>query len=206
MSSTQTMDTFATIEARRSVKHYDANHKISDDEVKKLFEATILSPTSFNIQNWRFVNITDKALRERVWEASWKQAQVKDASLLILICADLNATDDRPERYWANSPEEVSSKLVPMITGFYKDNEQLRRDEALRSVGIASQTLMLAAKAMGYDSCPMIGFDPNKVAEIIKLPDSHIIGLMLTIGKASQPARERGGQLPLEEVMVTDTF
>ena len=66
--------------------------------------------------------------------------------------------------------------------------------------------MMLAAKAMGYDSCPMIGFDPKKVAEIIKLPDSHIVGLMLTIGKASQPARERGGQLPLEEVLVTDTF
>lgn len=206
MSTTQTMDTFAAIEARRSVKHYDADHKMSDDEVKKLFEATILSPTSFNIQNWRFVNVADKALREQVWEASWKQAQVKDASLLVLICADLNATDDRPERYWANAPEEVSSKLVPMITGFYKDNEQLRRDEALRSVGIASQTMMLAAKAMGYDSCPMIGFDPKKVAEIIKLPDSHIVGLMLTIGKAAQPARERGGQLPLEEVLVTDTF
>lgn len=206
MSTTQTMDTFSAIEARRSVKHYDAEHEMSETEVKKLFEATILSPTSFNIQNWRFVNVVDKALREQIWEASWKQAQVKDASLLILICADLNATDDRPERYWANAPEEVSSKLVPMITGFYKDNEQLRRDEALRSVGIASQTMMLAAKAMGYDSCPMIGFDPKKVAEIIKLPENHMIGLMLTIGKAAQAARERGGQLPLEEVLVTDTF
>ena len=204
--TTQTMDTFAAIEARRSVKHYDPNHEMSEAEQKKLFEAAILSPTSFNIQNWRFVNVQDKALREEICAASWYQAQVKEASMLVLVCADLNATDDRPERYWANAPKEVSEKLVPMITGFYKEKDELRRDEAMRSVGIASQTLMLAAKAMGYDSCPMIGFDPQKVAELIKLPDSHLIGLMITIGKAAQPARERGGQLPLEEVLVTDRF
>ena len=59
-----------------------------------------------------------------------------------------------------------------MIPSFYGKNEQLQRDEAMRSVGIAAQTLMLAAKDMGYDSCPMIGFDPVKVSEIINLRKS----------------------------------
>ena len=93
-----------------------------------------------------------------------------------------------------------------MIKGFYKDNAQLQRDEAMRSTGIAAQTLMLAAKAMGYDSCPMVGFDPKKVAEIIKLPEDHIISMLLPIGKAKEPARERAGQLPLSEVVITNTF
>jgi len=65
---------------------------------------------------------------------------------------------------------------------------------------------MLAAKAMGYDSCPMIGFDPVKVAEIIRLPEDHVIGMMLPIGKAVKDANARGGQLPYDEVVFRDRF
>jgi Nitroreductase len=65
---------------------------------------------------------------------------------------------------------------------------------------------MLAAKAMGYDSCPMIGFDPAKVAEIIRLPEGHLVGMMLTIGKAVKNANARGGQLPYDDVVFRDSF
>jgi nitroreductase len=206
MTTTQTLDTFSAITQRRSVKHYDPDYKMSEAEVNKLLELALLSPTSFNMQNWRFVVVQDQALKEEIWLASWKQNQIKDASLLLVLCADLNAHERNPERYWANAPEQVSAAIVPMIKGFYKDNAQLQRDEAMRSTGIAAQTLMLAAKAMGYDSCPMVGFDPKKVTEIIKLPEDHIISMLLPIGKAKEAARERGGQLPLSEVVITNTF
>jgi nitroreductase len=206
MTTTQTLDTFSAITQRRSVKHYDPDYKMSEAEVNKLLELALLSPTSFNMQNWRFVVVQDQALKEEIWLASWKQNQIKDASLLLVLCADLNAHERNPERYWANAPEQVSAAIVPMIKGFYKDNAQLQRDEAMRSTGIAAQTLMLAAKAMGYDSCPMVGFDPKKVTEIIKLPEDHIISMLLPIGKAKEAARERGGQLPLSVVVITNTF
>ena len=96
--------------------------------------------------------------------------------------------------------------LVPMIRKFYDGNEQLQRDEAMRSVGIAAQTIMLAAKAMGYDSCPMIGFDPAQVAELIRLPEDHVIAFMIVVGKAIKPAWGKPGQLPLEEILVQDRF
>jgi nitroreductase len=64
----------------------------------------------------------------------------------------------------------------------------------------------LAAKAMGYDSCPMIGFDPVKGAEIISLPSDHVIGFMIAVGKAVKPATPKGGQLALSEVMMQDRF
>ena len=206
MTTTQTLDTFSAIMQRRSVKYYDPDYKISEAEVNKLLELALLSPTSFNMQNWRFVVVQDQALKEEIWLASWKQNQVKDASLLLVLCADLNAHERNPERYWANAPEQVSAAIVTMIKGFYKDKAQLQRDEAMRSNGIAAQTLMLAAKAMGYDSCPMVGFDPKKVAEIIKLPEDHIISMLLPIGKAKEAARERAGQLALSEVVITNTF
>ena len=199
------MDTISAIRERRSVKHFDPDHKMTEAEINGLLELALLSPTSFNMQNWRFVVVTDQAKKDALRAAAWNQAQVSEASLTILLCADLNAHVDAG-RYWVNAPEPVREMLVPMIAPFYEGEPQLQRDEAMRSVGIAAQTLMLAAKAMGYDACPMIGFDPVKVAEIIGLPENHVIGMMLTIGKAVKGANVRGGQLPYEDVVFRDGF
>ena len=199
------MDTISAIRERRSVKHFDPDHKMTEAEINGLLELALLSPTSFNMQNWRFVVVTDQAKKDALRAAAWNQAQVSEASLTILLCADLNAHVDAG-RYWVNAPEPVREMLVPMIAPFYEGEPQLQRDEAMRSVGIAAQTLMLAAKAMGYDSCPMIGFDQAKVAEIIGLPENHVIGMMLTIGKAVKDANVRGGQLPYEDVVFRDGF
>lgn len=200
------MDTFATIEARRSVKQYDSAHRMTEDELARLIALTRLSPTSFNLQNWRFLVITDPTIRAQLQAAAWHQRQVTEASAVVLICGDLRAYARQPERYFENAPAEVAAKLVPQIVAFYEDHPQRQRDEAMRSAGIAGQTLMLAAKAMGYDTCPMIGFDPDKFAEIINLPEDHVIGLMIVVGKALQPARPRPGRLPDAEVVFHDRF
>jgi nitroreductase len=200
------MDLFEAVQQRRSVKHYDPSHRMSEAEIHKLLEQTLLSPTSFNIQNWRFVVVQDPDLQKQLRAAAWDQAQVSEASIVIILCADLKAWQKNPERYWRNAPEETQQMIVPMIQSFYDGKEQLQRDEAMRSCGIAGQTIMLTAKAMGYDSCPMIGFDPEKVAEIIRLPKDYVISFMIAVGKAVQPARPRGGQLDLSEVMIQNQF
>lgn len=174
-------------------------------EIRRLMEATLLSPTSFNMQNWRFVVVTDAEKKAALRAVAWNQAQITDASLTVVLCADLNCHEES-DRYWVNAPKPVREMLVPMIGPFYADKPELQRDEAMRSVGIAAQTLMLAAKDMGYDSCPMIGFDPTKAAEIIDLPENHVIGMIVVVGKALKPANERGGQLPYEQVVFTDHF
>ncbi len=200
------METFEAIYQRRAVKHYDPEHQLSDAEIQKLMEAAIQTPTSFNIQNWRFVLVTDKELRARLRAAAWDQAHVTDASLLIILTADLKSWDKSPERYWKEAPPEVAEMLVGMIRPFYDGKEQLQRDEAMRSCALAGQTIMLAAKDMGYDSCPMIGFDPEKFAELIQLPEDHVISFIITVGKATKPAWPKPGQLPLSDVVIHDRF
>ena len=76
----------------------------------------------------------------------------------------------------------------------------------MRSIGIAMQTLMLAAKSIGYDSCPMIGFDIDEVAKLVHLPDDHVMGPMVAIGKGTKEAWPKPGQLPLEEIILEDSF
>jgi nitroreductase len=200
------METLEAIKQRRSVRHYDPTHRITAEEERTLFEHALLSPTSFNIQNWRFVNVKDPEQRAKIRVAGWDQSQMTDASLLVVLTADLQSWSKDTSRYWVTAPKETSDFLVDSIVKFYTDQQQLQRDEAMRSVGIAAQTLMLTAKDLGYDSCPMVGYDPVEVAKIINLPDDHVIGMMVAIGKKSEDAYPRGGQLPLDEVVITDRF
>lgn len=200
------MDTIGAIRSRRAVKHYDPNHEMTEEEINELLSLAVLSPTAFNIQNWRFVVVTDPALRAQIREVAWDQAQVTDASLFIILCADLNSWEKQPERYWVNAPEEVREFMIPAIDAYYRGKDQVQRDEAMRSCGIAAQTLMLAARSMGYESCPMDGFDFDAVAELIRLPDDHVITMFVAIGKGTQEAWPRGGQLDLSEVVLTNRF
>ncbi len=200
------MDAIEAIRQRRAVKHFDPNHRFSAEELKSLLDVAIQTPSSFNIQHWRIVNVTDPALRAQLREAAYDQPQVTDASLLFVICADIKAWEKDPQRYWVNAPKEAQDILVPWIHPFYNDKEQLQRDEAMRSVGLMLQTLMIAAKAMGYDSCPMIGFDIDKVGQLIRLPADYAVGAMLVIGKGIQPAWPKPGFIPIDEMFVENHF
>ena len=200
------MDTFESIYARRAVKHFDPEHRLTEEETTKLLEAAIQSPTSFNIQHWRFVLLEDPELRRKVREVGNDQAQMTDASLLVLMTADVKAWQKEPARYWRDAPQEVADLLVGWMGPFHEGREQLQRDEAQRSIGMAMQTLMLAAKSMGYDSCPMIGFDHDAVAEMVGLPADHCIGPMVAIGKGTKAPWPKPGQLPLSEVVIKNRF
>ncbi|WP_309383337.1 nitroreductase family protein [Cerasicoccus frondis] len=199
------MDTLTAIKARRAVKYYDPEHRFTADEERTLLEAAMQSPTAFNIQHWRFLLVKDPELRTQIRAAAWDQAQVTDASLLIIMCANKDAWKT-PDIYWKDAPKAAQDALVPAITQYYEGKEQVQRDECMRSCGFAGQTIMLAAKAMGYESCPMDGFDFDAVAKIIKLPADHVISYMIAVGKGTKEAWPKPGQLSYDEVVIEDTF
>jgi nitroreductase len=82
----------------------------------------------------------------------------------------------------------------------------VQRDEAMRSCGIAAQTIMLAAKSLGYDSCPMDGFDFEEVGKLIQLPEDHLIAMFVAVGKGTKEPWARPGQLGLDDVVVKNRF
>ena len=191
---------------RRSVKHFDPTFKIPDDDIEKILHLSAQSPSSFNLQHWRIVNVTDVELRKKIREISWNQSQVTDASHLFILCADLDTADKYANLCWKDAPQATQDMMLTMIKNFYENQTILRRDEAIRSVGIFSQTMMLAIKSLGYDSCPMIGFDSDAMAKLINLPNDHVIGMMLPFGRAQQPAHPKSGFLPQEIMLVENKW
>jgi len=200
------MNTLDAIAARRAIKHYDPSNRMTEEEIKTLLTAALQSPTAFNIQHWRFVTVIDSEVRKQIRAVAWDQAQVTDSSLLIVLCADKDAWKKDAARYWKDAPQPVQDFLVPAIGQYYDGREQVQRDECMRSCGMAGMTIMLAAKAMGYDSCPMDGFDFDAVAKIIELPEDHVISFMIAVGKGTQPAWPKPGQLPYDEVVIQNAF
>ena len=202
----RTLSTIDAIEQRRAIKHYDVSFKMSKGEIEKIVSLAAKTPTAFNIQHYRFVAITDPVQKAAFAKAAFDQPQVSECSVLFIVASDVKAWERDPKRYWKNAPEAAREGIADAIKGFYEGRENIQRDEAELSAGMAAQTLMLAAKALGYDSCPMRGFDFDKVAKLVNLPPDHLIAMMISVGKAAQPAHPRPGPLPLSEILFDGKF
>ena len=176
------METTEAIRTRRSIKTYDPDYEVADDTLHELFSVVRQSPSSFNLQHTRFVVIRDKDKRRKLMEAAYDQPHVGAAPAVVIVAAKLAAHEDA-DRANGHAPEDVRAKLVPMIQGMYQGNALFQRDEAIRSGSLTSMTLMLAAQDMGLCTCPMIGFDQKKVAEIAGLDEGHVIVMLITLGK-----------------------
>lgn len=199
------MNTLDTIKQRRATKAFHPEHRLSEEELRSLLSAGALAPSSFNMQNRHFIAVTDAATKVRLRAAAWGQEHVEQASVVIVLTGSLKAYQNTG-RYLRNAPPEVRAMFEPMVEEFYGDKPSIQRDEACRSVGLAAMNLMLAAEGMGYSSCPMIGFDPAQVSEILGLDEDHPPLMIVVVGQATKAPWPRLGLLDLEEVVSLERF
>jgi nitroreductase len=199
------MELLAAVRQRRSVKYFDAEHRLTEEELRHLLGHAFLAPSSFNMQNWHVVAVDDQDKQDALCEASWHQAQVKDCSVTLVLAGCLKGYE-KVEHFTRNAPEKVREMFAGMVPGFYSGNEQLQRDEAVRSIALLAQNIMLIVTDMGLDSCPMIGYDAAKVAEIVGLPADCPPLLMITVGRRLKDAQARMGLFNFEEVVSHNYF
>jgi nitroreductase len=193
------------VQRRQSVKSYDPEKTISDTELKELFDEVVLSPSSFNLQHWTFIAVKDPALKKELKGVAWDQVQMEDCSVAVLVCGKLDAYKDAPKIY-KEAPGEIQKKVLPMIQGFYDGKEQMQRDEAIRSASLAAMTMMYGAVNRGWGACPMIGFDPEAVAEILKLTPNIIPVMFVVLGHQKDAPRPRSYRHPVEDVVRLNTL
>ncbi len=200
------MHVHEAIRSRRAIKGFDPEFKLTPAQRDELLTLAIQAPTAYNLQHWRLVVVEDPELRKQIRAAAWDQSQITDASLLVILTGDLASWSKNAARVWHDAPEPVRDFMVPAIGAYYEGKLQTQRDEVMRSAGILGQTLMLAARGMGLDSCPMDGFDFDAVAKLIHLPADHAIAFIVTIGRKTREPWPKPGQLPLSEVVIHNRF
>ncbi|MBN1404490.1 MAG: nitroreductase family protein [Opitutales bacterium] len=198
--NTENLSVIDAIEQRRSVKHYDPTHKMSRSEIERLLQLAALSPTAFNIQPTRYIVVQDEATKAAISPLAHNQPQVIESSVLFVLTGALDAYKNAA-RYWPDAPAEAQAGIVAAIKGSYEGKPQAQRDEALLSGGMAATTLMLAAKALGYDSCPMKGFDFAAVGKLLNVPENEVVVMMIAVGKKAAEPHRRAGTLGIDELV-----
>nr|WP_246117115.1 nitroreductase family protein [Shouchella miscanthi] len=195
------------LESRKSIRIYDENVKISKEEMTELLAAAVKAPSSVNLQPWRFVVIeSDEAKSTLAPLASFNQNQVKTSSAVIAVFADMNNLDYLEEIYGKAvelglMPEEVKENQVPAIRGLLSGiSDQQNKESILIDGGLVSMQIMLTAKAFGYDTNPIGGFDKENIAEAFGLEKERYVPVMLiSIGKANE-AGYKSYRMPVEQV------
>ena len=163
---------------RYAVKKFDPTRKISADDWQTLEQALILTPSSFGLQPWKFVVITDQATKEKLVSASWNQRQVADASHLVVFAVRKPLTESDVDRYIAVTAE-VRGVAVEALAGFKKmmmgslvpppTGLDINHWAELQAY-IALGNFMTSAAMLGIDTCPMEGIIPAKYDELLGLP------------------------------------
>lgn len=202
------MTTLSTqiIEERRTTNLFDAARSIGDDQIQQLTALATTAPTSFNLQNWRFIAVRTPEAKARLRQIAWNQAKVTDAAVTFIVCGQLADYRTIPDRL----EPVVEAGIMPaeMVTGWesaakslYHEKPQQQRDEAVRTATFGAGTLIYAAQAMGLGTAPMIGFDAQAVAREFGLSSDEIPVLLLAVGYATPDNWPRKPRRPLSQVL-----
>lgn len=180
MNCMKTPDLLAALRWRYAVKAFDPAKKIPEATWRDLEEALILTPSSFGMQPWKFIVVTDPAVREKLRAASWNQGQVTECSHHVVFAGATDVSEADVTRYMESmaairsTPVSAFDGLKKMIVGFaggLRAKGQVH-EWAVRQVYIALGNFMTSAAVVGVDTCPMEGIDPAKYDEILGLAGS----------------------------------
>nr|WP_154894441.1 nitroreductase family protein [Paenibacillus xylanexedens] len=206
MESTKQEQSFmGVVKERRSVRHYDPAFNISEQELKDILTEATLAPSGANMQPWKFVVFNDQALKEQLLPIANNQQQVVNASAVIAVLGDLEYIRQVDSVYNASveagyMTQEVKETLVTNMKGMLASMDpQYIKDGVIFDCGLVSMQLMLAARARGYDTVAMAGYDKEKFIEAFDIPNHYVPTILIAIGKASQPGHPTT-RLPIDEM------
>ena len=208
------MSEFTTlVKNRRSTNKFLENVPISREELDEIMNLVKYAPSAFNLQHTHYVVVLDPETKERVYEAASRQYKVKTASAVILVLGDKEAQQNvgpihEGLLHLGVMDQREFDHTVSSVQAFYEaGGDSFKRDEAIRNASLSAMLFMLVAKDKGWDTCPMIGFDPKAVQQILNIPDQYVPAMMITIGKEDNSSqRVRGYRKPVGEFVSYDTF
>ena len=201
------------IEERRSANNFIEGIKIPKEDFVEIFDLLKLVPSCYNIQHARYLVITDEAKKEALREAAFSQYKVHTASAAILVLGDKEAYKEADKIYSGMLNLKMMDQfeydqMIDSINGLYEGRgKDFQRDEAIRNAALSAMMFMLIAKDKGWDTCPMIGFNPKRVSDLFNIPENLEPVLLITMGKEDTSKRRlRGYRKPLAEFVTFEGF
>ncbi len=197
-------NTLDSLNNRFSADIFTENTPITDNEIMELIGYAKQAPTSYNLQNWHFVAVRDTAKKQALRAAAYDQEKITSSSVAFVICGDLNGTQamERVFTPLLNAGfinKETYDYVWGSVNGKFTTQPQAARDEAVRSASLGAMCLMLAGEAKGYISCPMSGFEPQKVSEVCNLPDNLVPVMIVVLGKG--PSKDKKPRLATNDIL-----
>ena len=194
---------------RQACKVFDESKKISEEDMKFILEAGRKSPSSFGMEAWKFLVITNEALKAKLRPVCWDQIQITSCSHLVVVLAGIESVKPEsglPKKRFER--REMPQEKLDFYLNLYADHlkETLSSDENIyawtsKQTYIASANMMSAAAVLGIDSCPIEGLERDKVEEILGLDLSKFrVAMLLPFGyRINEQSKQL--RLPFDEVV-----
>jgi nitroreductase len=195
---------------RRATPSFD-DTPVNSADLLQILEAGLTSPSGYNMQPWRFVVVQEKDQKKKLRAASYNQAKVEEAPVVIVACGDQDGwrNGDMEEMLRlareGGMPESFASAVQERVPELMAN----MRDKGVwltRQVMIAFTTMMLMAESLGYDTAPMEGFEEDKVRDALRLPLSYHVVALLAIGHRKGKDKFDGGRFPMRHTVFGDEY
>lgn len=180
---------------RYATKKFDGK-TIEQKKIEELMEIIRLAPSSWNLQPWKIKIVTDSKLKEKLIAASWNQEQITTCSHLLIFCAnkDIDTQIKALEKLMLSTkvPEKSVKEFSDVVNNSFKNMpDDKKLSWAQRQVYLALENALLGAKSLGFDSCPMEGFDAEEYAKILELPKNLVPTVVCPVGFATDKPKPK---------------
>ena len=193
------MNYLEILKFRHACKIFDESKKIGAGEFDFILEAGRLSPSSTGLEQWDFLVVQNKELREKIKAVSWNQVQITSCSHLVVILAKIKEVkvgssyiDKMIARRADKNIEAIAERQKFFLLSNFKNDDELTFQWSHEQCMIAATNMMNAAASLGIDSCPIEGFDRHALNEILGLDESEKrVAIVVPFGYRLNPQPEK---------------
>ena len=183
------MDTLDALKTRRAINFFDPARNVPLETIGEIIRAANLAPSSFNLQPWEVIIVTDPARKEALKKCSGGQPKITEAPATLIVIANPGALEENIDRVLDNQVElgytrkEDRDKIRGGPFRQYGDpDSETRRLFAVKNTAFFAMAFMLAARSMDLHTHPMDGMDPEMIKNEFHIPGNRIIPLLIAIG------------------------
>lgn len=191
------------VKTRRSANNFKKDEEITKAQLNEIFELVKLAPSAFNLQHAHYtVVLEDDVKKEQLQAACNGQVKVGTSSAVIAVLGDKEAHLHAETIFPGLDKEALTARVTKIKTFYESRGDDFKKEEAIRNSSLSAMQFMLCAKAKGFDTCPMIGYNKEKVSNILGIEERYELVMLITIGKeVKETQNPRAYRKPINDLV-----